>query len=345
MDAGRHAAEAQLRLGVPARARPARRRARTGPVAGEADHGGLRPAQQPQPVDRRHGGGQPAHRVAGRARRAQVAVVADVPQRRPRRRDRAAGAGRRDHRVDHRVAGPVGVREVLRRAQRRRRGAAAPRRPSAQYAYLCRSTEMLVTPGHREVERPARSTPSRRRYGSAQPPKQASTWQRTPRVGGHRRDLARPGRPRRARTTARSRRPARCPGRSRRPSSAGSGAQRHRVDRHDVERDPQVVRRPWRTRRARSTGTTSRGRGDVGPGVAGGLDREDQRLGAAAGDAADHVRRRARAAAEQPAAARDQGVLHRQQRRERGRVEPVDVRGQRVRRRRPARRARRSAGS
>src|SRR5690349_24268020 len=38
---------------------------------------------------------------------------------------------------------------------------------------------MLVTPGT-EKSNGGRSAPSRRRYGSVQPPKQASTWQRTP---------------------------------------------------------------------------------------------------------------------------------------------------------------------
>nr|BFE76731.1 hypothetical protein GCM10020092_100320 [Actinoplanes digitatis] len=52
--------------------------------------------------------------------------------------------------------------------------------PFGAYAYLCRSTEMLVTPGT-EKSKSGRSAPSRLRYGSTQPPKQASTWNRTPR--------------------------------------------------------------------------------------------------------------------------------------------------------------------
>jgi hypothetical protein len=47
------------------------------------------------------------------------------------------------------------------------------------YAYLCRSTEIDVTPGTAKSNA-GRSVPSRRRYGSVQPPKHASTWQRTP---------------------------------------------------------------------------------------------------------------------------------------------------------------------
>ena len=51
--------------------------------------------------------------------------------------------------------------------------------PLDAYAYLCRSTEIEVTPG---TDRSNGGTgwPSRRRYGRLQPPKQASTWQRTP---------------------------------------------------------------------------------------------------------------------------------------------------------------------
>src|SRR4051812_16540234 len=51
--------------------------------------------------------------------------------------------------------------------------------PFGAYAYLCRSTETDVTPG---TEKPtgAPATPVRRSHGSAQPPKHASTWQRTP---------------------------------------------------------------------------------------------------------------------------------------------------------------------
>ena len=82
----------------------------------------------------------------------QVAVVAEVPQGGVRGGDRPAGAGGGDHRVDHRVAGPVGVREVLRGAQRRI--------AVQQHRHALRRVRVLVQvdrdrgdPGHGEVER------------------------------------------------------------------------------------------------------------------------------------------------------------------------------------------------
>ena len=51
--------------------------------------------------------------------------------------------------------------------------------PFGAYAYLCRSTEIEVTPGTAKSNG-GTGAPSRRSQGSAQPPKQASTWQRTP---------------------------------------------------------------------------------------------------------------------------------------------------------------------
>src|SRR5688572_12012978 len=53
--------------------------------------------------------------------------------------------------------------------------------PFEVYAYLCRSTEIEVTPGTAKSNGTT-STPSRRQNGSTQPPKQASTWHRTPRA-------------------------------------------------------------------------------------------------------------------------------------------------------------------
>src|SRR3954453_3232126 len=53
--------------------------------------------------------------------------------------------------------------------------------PFGVYAYLCRSTETLVTPGTAKSNG-ATSTPSARRYGSTQPPMHASTWNRMPRA-------------------------------------------------------------------------------------------------------------------------------------------------------------------
>ncbi|BCJ37000.1 hypothetical protein Athai_45030 [Actinocatenispora thailandica] len=64
--------------------------------------------------------------------------------------------------------------------------------------------------------------------------------------------------------------------------------------------------------------------------VAGGLDREQQRLGAAGGHVADDPGRRVDAAGDLRGGG-DQVVLHRQQAGERGRIQPVDVRGERVR--------------
>ena len=49
--------------------------------------------------------------------------------------------------------------------------------PLGVYAYLCRSTEMLVTPSTAKVHSGTPST-----QGSTQPPLQASTWQRIPRA-------------------------------------------------------------------------------------------------------------------------------------------------------------------
>ena len=143
---GGQVAVRQLRLGVPAprgqlvgEHEQVERRV----VGGEADDGGLGRGEQPQPVD---GLGpraaSPRDRVAGRRGQPQVAVVAEVAQGGEGRRDRAAGAGRRDHRVDHRVAGPVGVA----RSTAARRSAASrcssTETPFGAYAYLCRSTEI-----------------------------------------------------------------------------------------------------------------------------------------------------------------------------------------------------------
>src|SRR5437667_11956735 len=52
--------------------------------------------------------------------------------------------------------------------------------PLGAYAYLCRSTDILVTPSTAK-SKAGTGTPRRRRYGSTHPPKQASTWHRTPR--------------------------------------------------------------------------------------------------------------------------------------------------------------------
>lgn len=105
----------------------------------------------------------------------------------------------------------------------------------------------------------------------------------------------------------------------------GGGPQRGRRHGHRVHGDPQVVRRLGE-RGVRAGRHHDPGCRDLRVGVPGGLDGEDQRLGAAAGDAADDVRRGAAGApAEQPGGSADQRVLHRQQRREGGRVEPVDV--------------------
>jgi hypothetical protein len=99
-----------------------------------------------------------------------------------------------------------------------------------------------------------------------------------------------------------------------------------RPDRHDVQRHPQVVGglgergvRGGRHHQPRAA--------QVGPGVAGGLDRQDERLGAAAGYRADRVA----VPAEQLRRCADQRVLHGQQGREGGRVQAVDVRGDPVR--------------
>src|SRR4051794_16745644 len=51
--------------------------------------------------------------------------------------------------------------------------------PFGAYAYLCRSTEIEVTP-RTAKSRGGPGPPSRRRNGRTNPPKHASTWQRTP---------------------------------------------------------------------------------------------------------------------------------------------------------------------
>ena len=121
--AGRQVGVRQLGLGVPAAGgqlvdqdEQVERRSRSLVKQTTVDSGS---AISRSPSTARTASASPA--TASRVTRGQpqVAVVAEVPQGGVRGGDRPAGAGGGDHRVDHRVAGPVGVREVLRGAQRR----------------------------------------------------------------------------------------------------------------------------------------------------------------------------------------------------------------------------------
>src|SRR5262249_33598159 len=89
----------------------------SGPSGGEADDGGLGRGEQPDANRGLHRGRQFGDGVPGAGGELQVARVAEAAQGGERRGDGAAGAGGRDDRVDHRVARPVGIGEILREAR------------------------------------------------------------------------------------------------------------------------------------------------------------------------------------------------------------------------------------